>query len=148
MTPIAQLSPHELASINTSRAERGLPLLFPVLRVEASASGVTPPAPPASTQAFNAGVAEERGRSVFATNLRIATARRLQARAAGSRDPVAIALLRDEEIRKKDEEFKVETVLPPSHQALTVEQQAFADRLCRKIKSVLPRTKVHARVNR
>ena len=53
--------------------------------------------------------------------------------AQGSRDPVAVALLEQEE-----KEIAIEPALsPPQSRALTEEEQAFADALCRKIGRVL-----------
>jgi hypothetical protein len=79
--------------------------------------------------AFNAGVAAERERAIFAINLRKAIARALQNRAEGSHDPVAVALL-----EQKEKEIAFEAALPPPREAeLTQEQRDFADRLTRKI---------------
>ena len=67
MTPT--LSPHELASINAGRIERGLPPLNPQLRgVQASAS-------PPQSSAFAAGIAHQRQRALFGDRLRVAFAR-------------------------------------------------------------------------
>jgi hypothetical protein len=82
--------------------------------------------------AFDTGVQAERDRALFALNLRKITGRRLQKRAVGSRDPVAVALLEEEE--KQEKQILIEpAAASPQTRALTAEEQAFADTLCRKI---------------
>jgi hypothetical protein len=79
------------------------------------------------------GVDVERKRQAFADQLRIAVARRLENRAVGSRDPVAVALLLSEE-----KEIGIEAALPPLRKVeLSGEQRAFADAINRKLTQVL-----------
>ena len=92
-----------------------------------------PSSPPLQSSAFNAGVAFERQRVVFALNLRKAIARHLQNRSEGSGDAVAIALLEQEE-----KQFRVEAALPPLRKVeLSPEQKAFADAITTKINRTL-----------
>jgi len=85
------------------------------------------------SSAFNAGVALERQRVVFALNLRKAIARHLQNRSEGSGDESAVALLK---LEKK--EITVEPAPSPREsRALTEGEQAFAAALCAKINRTL-----------
>ena len=146
MTPISALSPHELASINAGRIERGLAPIPSQLRgVQASASFLPrttlsqsptpalPSSPPLQSSAFNAGDALERQRVVFALNLRKAIARHLQNRSEGSGDESAVAQLKQEK-----KEITVEPAPSPREsRALTEGEQAFAAALCAKINRTL-----------
>ena len=152
MTPISALSPHELASINAGRIERGLAPIPSQLRgVQASASFLPrttpsqspapalPSSPPLQSSAFNAGVALERQRVVFALNLRKAIARRPRNCSEGSGDESACALLEAEE-----PEIGIESVLPPLPKELTAERRAFADAITAKINRTLrPEARSH-----
>ena len=88
---------------------------------------------PLQSSAFNAGVALERQRVVFALNLRKAIARHLQNRSEGSGDESAVALLKQEK-----KEITVEPAPSPREsRALTEGEQAFAATLCAKINRTL-----------
>lgn len=96
-----------------------------------SGSVVTPSS--VGQTAFDAGIQAERQRALFGERLRTAVARRLENTAQGSRDPVAVALLEQQEPK-----IAFEAALPsPAKTELTEEQQAFADALCRKINRTL-----------
>jgi hypothetical protein len=140
MTPFQNLSQSEQAAINMARAERNLAPLGNVLQVSASipsflqsvtAQSPAVPTPGSEAAVFNAGVASERQRSLFADRVRLAIARRLANTAQGSRDVIAVALL-----SSQPSEIKVESVLPPPPKELTQEQRDFADRLIGKIAQV------------
>ena len=109
-------------------------------------SGSTPSLPgqaASSTSAFSAGVQIERKRSLLADRVRLAAARRFQRTAQGSRDPVAVALLRQED--KAEGEILIEAVSPLPLKEPTPEQRAFADALCRKIASIRPSVRLFQR---
>jgi len=94
---------------------------------------------PLQSSAFNAGVALERQRVVFALNLRKAIARRPRNCSEGSGDESACALLEAEE-----PEIGIESVLPPLPKELTAERRAFADAITAKINRTLrPEARSH-----
>jgi hypothetical protein len=127
MTPFEDLTQSERAAILTARAEQA-----GLHQVQASAFSSPAYAEPRARAAFNAGIERERKRHAFADYLRTAVARRLQNRAVGSRDAIAVALLEAEE-----PEIKTEVVLPLRKVELTKEQQAFADAITAKINRTL-----------
>jgi len=92
-----------------------------------------PPSPATGATAFAAGIQAERQRALFGERLRTAVARRLENTAQGSHDPVAVALLEQQEPK-----IAFEAVGPhPSKTELTTEQQAFAAAITAKINRTL-----------